>query len=94
MWTKDKETLCNMHNCIRYWTMDIRKKLKKAIREDNVNCIKDSIETLNTILETTRRAKKAGQRMEDRLVLLKRGIENLGFIRKPAKSKTSINKKV
>lgn len=85
MFTKEKETLCNMHGSIRYWIMDVRKRLKKAIRENDFEGVKESINTLNEVLEITRKAKKAGQRMEARLVLVRRCTEMMGYIRKGCK---------
>ena len=85
MFTKGKETLCNMHGSIRYWIMDVRKRLKKAIRENDFEGVKESINTLNEVLEITRKAKKAGQRMEARLVLVRRCTEMMGYIRKGCK---------
>ena len=85
MWTADKESLCNMHGSIRYWIMDVRKRLKKAIRENDFEGVKETINTLNEVLEITRKAKKAGQRMEARLVLVRRCTEMMGYIRKGCK---------
>ena len=69
MWTADKESLCNMHDTIKYWTNDVKKKLKKAIKENNITQVEDIFPTLNVILEETRKAKKTGQKMENRLSL-------------------------
>lgn len=85
MWTADKESLCNMHDTIKYWTNDVKKKLKKAIKEDNIESVEETIVTLNTILETTRRAKKTGQKLENRLSNYRYHIESLGFLRKGSK---------
>ena len=85
MWTADKESLCSMHDTIKYWTNDVKKKLKKAIKDGNVESIKESVGVLNTILETTRRAKKTGQKLENRLSNYRHHIESLGFMRKGSK---------
>mgnify|MGYP003296614315 CR=1 FL=1 len=50
----------------------LKSKLKKAIKENSTENIKNIIEPLNIILEVTRKAKKAGQRMENRLTLVEK----------------------
>ena len=65
--------------------MYVRKRLKKAIRENDFEGVKETINTLNEVLEITRKAKKAGQRMEARLVLVRRCTEMMGYIRKGCK---------
>ena len=94
MWKSGKESLCNSHNTIKYWVRDVKKKLKKIIKEKEYENLELLIPTLNSIIEEVGIAKKKGIRMEARLIKYFRACTSLGFIRKPAKSKTSINKKV
>ena len=81
MWTKDKESLCSMHDSIKYWTRDVKKKLKKAVKENSITQVEEIFPTLNVILEETRRAKKTGQKMENRMALVRRHTEAMGYKR-------------
>lgn len=81
MWTKDKESLCSSHDTIKYWANDIKKKLKKAIKDNDFENVVSLIPVLNIIIEETREAKKKGQKMENRMTLYRRSIEKLGFKR-------------
>ena len=81
MFTNAKMSLCNSHDTISYWVRDVKKNLKRAIKEKNYDKLEDLIPTLNTILEETRVAKKKGQRMENRLKRYHDSILNLGFKR-------------
>ena len=67
MWTPDKESLCNSHNTIQYWAKDVKKKLKKSIKEGNITTLKDIIPIVDDIIKESRLAKKKGQKMENRL---------------------------
>jgi len=82
MWTTDKDSLCSSHDTIKYWAQDIKKKLKKAIKEKNYLNIEDLIPTLNLIIKESRVAKKKGARMEARLIDYYRAITGLNFVRK------------
>lgn len=81
MFTSDKESLCNMHDTIKYHARDIKKFLKKAIKENNFENIESTLNILDSILETTRRAKKTGQKLENRLSVYRFNIEKMGFQR-------------
>jgi hypothetical protein len=81
MFTNAKMSLCNSHDTISYWTRDVKKNLKKAIKDKDYSKLEELIPTLNTILEETRIAKKKGQHMESRLKLYHDGIIKWGFRR-------------
>ena len=82
MFTDGSETLCNRHDTIKYLTRDIKKKLKKAIKEKvDIQDTSSLFDTLDEILKVTKDAKRVGNRMEARLILYKRNIEALGFQR-------------
>ena len=81
MFTREKESLCSSHDTIKYWTMDVKKRIKKAIKEDDTSKLEELIPTLNTILAETRVAKKKGQHMENRLKSYHDNIVKLGFRR-------------
>ena len=82
MWTQGKESLCNSHNTIRYWANDIKKKLKKAIKNNNsISSVEEVIPTLNDIIAESIVAKKKGLRLEARLKRYRFSIEKLGFKR-------------
>ncbi len=81
MWTSDKESLCNSHDSIKYWASDIKRKLKRSIKEENFSSVVELIPTLDTIIKESRVAKKKGQKLENRLILYRRSIEKLGFKR-------------
>ena len=81
MFTNAKMSLCNSHDTISYWVRDVKKNLKKALKENNTSKLKELIPTLNTILEETRSAKKKGQRMENRLKCYHDAVLSLGFKR-------------
>lgn len=81
MFTNAHMSLCNSHDTISYWVRDVKKNLKKAIKEGSCEKLEDLIPTLNTILEETRIAKKKGQRMENRLKRYHDSILGLGFKR-------------
>ena len=81
MFTNAKMSLCNSHDTISYWVRDVKKNLKKALKENNTSKLKELIPTLNTILEETRSAKKKGQRMENRLKRYHDAVLSLGFKR-------------
>lgn len=82
MFTDAKMSLCNSHDTISYWTRDVKKNLKKAIKENNISKLEELIPTLNAILEETRAAKKKGQHMESRLKRYYDAALSLGFYRK------------
>ena len=82
MFTNAKMSLCNSHDTISYWTRDVKKNLKKAIKDKDYSKLEELIPTLNTILEETRVAKKKGQRMENRLKSYYDAALRLGFYRK------------
>ena len=81
MWTQGKESLCNSHNTIRYWANDAKKKLKKAIKNDDYSEVAEIINILNDIIDESRIAKKKGSRLEARLKRYRFSIEKLGFKR-------------
>ena len=81
MFTDAKMSLCNSHDTISYWVRDVKKNLKKAIKENDYSNVDDIISTLNTILAETRVAKKKGQHMENRLKSYHESIIKLGFRR-------------
>lgn len=81
MWTPNKESLCCSHNTIQYWAKDIKRKIKKAQKEDNYAAIPELLETLDNIIKESRVAKKKGQRMEDRLRRYFQAITSCGFRR-------------
>lgn len=81
MWTADKDSLCSSHDTIKYWANDIKKKLKKSIKEKDYSSVEEVIPVLNTIIQETRIAKKKGQVMENRLLKYRRSVESLGFKR-------------
>lgn len=81
MFTRDKESLCSSHDTIKYWTMDVKKHIKKAIKESDFSKLEEVIPTLNIILEEARIAKKKGQRMENRLKAYHDSVLKLGFKR-------------
>lgn len=81
MWTANKESLCSSHDTIKYWALDIKKKLKKSIKDGDFTKVVELIPTLETIVKESRIAKKKGQKLENRLILYRRSIEKLGFKR-------------
>lgn len=81
MFTDTKMSLCNSHDTISYWVRDVKKNLKKAIKDKDFLKLEELIPTLNTILEETRSAKKKGQHMENRLKKYHDSIVDLGFKR-------------
>lgn len=81
MWTADKDSLCSSHDTIKYWANDIKKKLKKSIKEKDYSSVEELIPVLNIIIEESRIAKKKGQVMENRLLKYRKSIESLGFKR-------------
>ena len=81
MFTDAKMSLCNSHDTISYWTRDVKKNLKEAIKESNISKLEELIPTLNAILEETRAAKKKGQHMENRLKRYHDAVLGLGFKR-------------
>ena len=81
MWTSDKESLCNSHNTIQYWAKDIKKKLKKSIKEDNMTILESVLPVVDNIIKESRLAKKKGQSLENRCRLYRNHIEALGFER-------------
>ena len=81
MWTADKESLCSSHDTIKYWANDIKKKLKKSIKNNDYSEVEEVIPILNDIISESRVAKKKGQKLESRLIKYRRSIESLGFKR-------------
>ena len=81
MFTDAKMSLCTSHDTIKYWVRDVKKNLKKAIKDEDFSKLEGIIPVLNTILEETRVAKKKGLRMEARLQKYRNSIEALGFKR-------------
>lgn len=81
MFTDGKMSLCNSHNTMQYWARDIKKKLKKSIKENNLDILEEVIPVVDKIIEESREAKKKGQRMENRLKSYRNHIEALGFER-------------
>ena len=81
MWTADKDSLCSSHDTIKYWANDIKKNLKKAIKNNDYSSIEENIDILNDIIKESRVAKKKGTKLENRLILYRRSIEKLGFKR-------------
>lgn len=81
MFTDAKMSLCNSHDTISYWTRDVKKHLKKAIKENDCSKLEEILPVLNTILEETRAAKKKGQHMENRLKRYHDAVLGLGFKR-------------
>ena len=81
MWTSDKESLCSSHNTIQYWAKDIKKKLKKSIKEDNITILEDVLPVIDDIIKESRVAKKKGQAMENRLKKYYDSIVSWGFKR-------------
>lgn len=81
MFTDAKMSLCNSHDTISYWVKDIKKSLKKAIKENDTSILEEIIPVLNTVLEETRVAKKKGQHMENRLRKYHDAVTGLGFKR-------------
>lgn len=81
MWTSDKESLCTSHNTIQYWARDIKKKLKKSIKEDNVLILEDILPIVDNIIKESRLAKKKGLSMEARLKKYHDSIVSWGFER-------------
>lgn len=81
MFTNAKMTLCNSHDTIKYWSREIRKKLKRIIKDKNYSMLDELFPLLTSILEETRVAKKKGQRMESRLKAYHASIIKLGFRR-------------
>ena len=81
MFTDAKMSLCNSHDTIKYWVRDVKKNLKKAIKENDTSKLEEIIPTLNMILEETRSAKKKGQRLENRCRSYYDSIIKLGFRR-------------
>jgi molecular chaperone GrpE (heat shock protein) len=81
MWTPDKESLCNSHNNIQYWAKDIKRKLKKSIKKDNMTILTDIIPIVDDIIKESREAKKKGQKMENRLKKYYDSIVSWGFER-------------
>ena len=81
MFTDAKMSLCNSHDTISYWVRDVKKNLKKAIKDKDFSKVEEIIPTLNTILEETRSAKKKGQAMESRLKRYYQAAIDLGFYR-------------
>lgn len=82
MWTADKDSLCSSHDTIKYWANDIKKKLKKSIKENNYSSIEEVIPVLNTIIQEARVAKKKGQKLENRCYAYYKAVTGLGFYRK------------
>lgn len=81
MWAPDKESLCNSHNTIQYWAKDVKKKLKKAQKENNYSSIPEILPTIDQIIQESRKAKKKGQKMENRLKKYYDSIVSCGFRR-------------
>ena len=81
MWTSDKESLCSSHNTIQYWAKDIKKKLKKSIKENNTTTLADVIPVVDDIIKESRIAKKKGLSMEARLKKYYNSIVSWGFER-------------
>ena len=81
MFTNAKMSLCNSHDTISYWVREVKKNLKKALKENDISKLEELIPTLNTILEETRTAKKKGQHMENRLKKYHDAVLSLGFKR-------------
>lgn len=81
MFTDAKMSLCNSHDTISYWTRDVKKNIKKAIKNKDYSKLEEIIPTLNIILEETRAAKKKGQKLENRCRAYRSHIEDLGFQR-------------
>ena len=81
MFTNAKMSLCNSHDTISYWVREVKKNLKKALKENDTSKLEELIPTLNTILEETRTAKKKGQHMENRLKKYHDAVLSLGFKR-------------
>lgn len=81
MWTPDKESLCSSHNTIQYWAKDIKKKLKKSIKEDNITILEDVLPVIDDIIKESRLAKKKGLNMEARLKKYHDSIVAWGFKR-------------
>lgn len=81
MWTSDKDSLCNSHDTIKYWANNIKKELKKDIKNKDFSKISNYIPILDNIIKESRVAKKKGQKLESRLIKYRRSIEALGFKR-------------
>ena len=81
MWTSGKESICNSHNTIQYWAKEVKKKLKKSIKEDNLSMLEDVLPVIDDIIKESRLAKKKGQNMENRLKRYRNSVESLGFKR-------------
>lgn len=81
MWTSDKESLCSSHNTIQYWAKDIKKKLKKSIKEDNITILEDVLPVIDDIIKESRVAKRKGERMESRLKKYHDSVLSWGFKR-------------
>ena len=81
MWTLDKESLCNSHNTIQYWAKDVKKKLKKAQKENDYSSITEVLPVIDDIIKESRLAKKKGQAMENRLKKYYDSIVSWGFKR-------------
>ena len=81
MFTEKKESLCNSHDTIQYWARDIKKKLKKAQKENDYSSIPELLPVVDQIIQESRVAKKKGQRMENRLKKYYDSIISCGFRR-------------
>lgn len=74
-------SLCNSHNTIQYWARDIKKKIKKTVKDNDLSNLSEVLNLVEKIIEESRDAKKKGQRMENRLRKYRNSIESLGFSR-------------
>ena len=83
MFTEYSASLCNSHNMIMYWVKDIKKHLKKGVKEGSFDPVKleGVFQVLDSIMVETRLAKRKGQRMEARLKAYYNSIIALGFKR-------------
>lgn len=81
MWTSNKESLCNSHDTIQYWAKDVKKKLKKAQKENDYSSITEVFPVIDDIIKESRLAKKKGQAMENRLKKYYDSIVSWGFKR-------------
>lgn len=81
MFTETTESLCNSHDTMQYWAREVKKKLKKYIKEDNLSLLSDVLPLVDQIIQESRVAKKKGQRMENRLKKYYDAITSCGFRR-------------
>ena len=79
-----KENICSYHEDIKMFA----KRIKKSTDLNEINQYADEI------IDLAKKAKVAGQHMENRMRVCREGIEAMGFVRKKRKKYNKDNKKI